>query len=75
MCGEFYLETMPPKRAKTAQKPAVICPICENRILDASGDITGEDSIECEGLCKTWLHRKCTPVVDALLFNKMRSVL
>lgn len=35
------------------------CPICDLIIKDAEGKKQGEDSVECDGNCATWLHRKC----------------
>ena len=43
--GALQLEIMPPKRTKSTQMLAVICPACEKRIVDASANTTGEDSI------------------------------
>ena len=55
---------LPKKRvaARMAQRSAVICPICENEIIDASEKCVGADSIKCEGLCKAWLHKKCASI-------------
>ena len=63
---------MPPKRLKNSvkqqpinatgiDKPAIpsICPVCEEGIIDATASRSGQDSIFCEGLCSSWLHRKC----------------
>ena len=57
--GALQLEIMPPKKVKNTQMSAVICLVCEKKIVDASANTTGEDSIKCEGLCNAWLHRKC----------------
>ena len=35
-------------------KKECTCPICEEKIVDAS-----EDSIKCEGQYDSWFHRKC----------------
>lgn len=47
---------MPPKRkgaGQTASKidEQVVCPICEETIED--------ESIQCDGICDSWLHRRC----------------
>lgn len=34
------------------------CPICCDIIID-NKDGAGDDSIYCEGLCDTWIHRRC----------------
>ena len=44
----------PPKKDKR-----VICPICEEPIIDRSAKNAGQDSIHCDAACKTWLHRGC----------------
>ena len=36
-----------------------ICPICLDLIWDATDEREGQDSIFCEGMCKSWLHRRC----------------
>ena len=36
-----------------------ICPICEDVIVDQSSSNKGHDSVFCDGLCNTWLHRGC----------------
>lgn len=35
------------------------CPICDEVILDAVDDKPGEQAVECDGSCATWLHRRC----------------
>ena len=34
------------------------CPICQDKIIDKA-DGSGDDSIFCEGICDTWIHRQC----------------
>lgn len=46
-------------QAVTTKKVKFTCPICDEVIIDAVGDKPGEDSIECDGRCATWLHRRC----------------
>ena len=36
-----------------------IYPICLDPIWDATDKREGQDSIFCEGTCKSWLHRRC----------------
>ena len=43
--------------------PEVICPICDESIVDSSIKNAGHDSIFCEGACKAWLHRRCAGLV------------
>ena len=42
-------------------KPAIpsICSVCEEGIIDPTASRSRQDSIFCEGLCSSWLHRKC----------------
>lgn len=47
---------MPPKRKGAGQTASnideqVVCPICEETIED--------ESIQCDGICDSWLHRRC----------------
>ena len=44
---------------KLSKQSSVIYPVCEEPIVDGSEKTPGHDSIECEGLCKGWLHRGC----------------
>ena len=53
------------KSKKAARLPSVLCSICEDAILDASAKYPGHDAIECEGLCKAWLHRGCAGLSKA----------
>ena len=56
---------MPAKRDKPSTRSAVhslspvLCPLCEEEIVDESTSTKGQDSIFCEGLCNAWLHRAC----------------
>ena len=40
----------------TQEKSGYISSIYEDMIIDGK---TGQDSIHCDGTCKTWLHRCC----------------
>ena len=53
------------KQPKKSKLPSVICPVCEEAIIDATARSSGHDSIECEGLCKAWLHRGCAGLSKA----------
>ena len=44
----------PAKKATPCQ-----CPICEEQIVDATQLKPGQESIFCDGPCKSWLHRRC----------------
>ena len=48
------------KESSKASKIKYTCPICEDVIQEAQAGITtGHDSVYCDGLCRTWLHRGC----------------
>lgn len=42
-----------------SSKTNVICPVCEERIVDESAKRKGQDAVFCDHTCKTWLHRRC----------------
>lgn len=62
---------MPPKRlskigstrstsiSPSKTKSVVICPMCEEIIIDATATKKGHESILCDGVCGAWLHRCC----------------
>ena len=41
-------------------KVTFTCPICVENIVDASSETDVDDSVLCEGICASWLHRKCS---------------
>ena len=45
---------------KKTMKETFTCPICIEKIVDDSSERDGDDSILCEVICASWLHRKCT---------------
>jgi len=57
---------------KTASKEKFICPICDEVIVDAVGSKCGDDSIQCDGRCATWLHRRCAGL-SKVAFNDLVS--
>ena len=50
---------------KKALKSSVICPICEEAVVDSSSKSIGHDTIFCEGTCKAWLHGGCAGMSKA----------
>ena len=50
---------------KKASKSSVICPICEEAVIDPSSKSVRHDSIFCEGTCKAWLHHWCAGMSKA----------
>ena len=55
---------MPAKK----KKGSIICPICEDTITDGV-----QDSIECEGLCHSWLHRTCAALSKSAFQSATQS--
>ena len=53
------------KQPKKQKKTSVICPTCDEPIIDGTTKSPGHDSIECEGACKAWLHRGCAGLSKA----------
>ena len=51
----------------------VICPVCLNPILVASDTREGQQSIFCESICNSWLHRQCAGLSEPL-FNKYATI-
>ena len=47
------------KNASKSSIKTIICPICEEAVVDPSNKNVGHDSIFCKGACKAWLHRGC----------------
>ena len=57
--GKDPVKERSPSSSK-ASKNSYTCPICEDVIKEArAGVTTGHDSVYCDGLCRTWLHRGC----------------
>ena len=64
--GRVIEASKPSKTKKKLSETLVFkCPICLDRIKDASNDTTGEDEIACEGRCNKWLHRRCSGLSKA----------
>ena len=53
-----------PTNKRKAKQP-VVCPICDESIVDATSHTSGQAAIFCEGLCKEWLHRQCAGLSKA----------
>ena len=64
--------SLPVSNKKAASKEKFICPICDDVIVDAVGNKSGDDSIQCDGRCATWLHRRCAGLSKAA-FNDLAS--
>lgn len=47
-----------PKPIKRKVK-GTVCPICDIEIKDSGPRSKGDDAVECEGVCGSWLHRQC----------------
>lgn len=67
-CTTVVITDMPPKtrkassrasnRGKEKDKSPFICPVCDEQIIDGTDEDPGQESIECEGKCLTWLCQK-----------------
>ena len=48
------------KPASNSTKKTVICPICEEEVVDSvRSRKKSHDSVFCEGICHEWIHRQC----------------
>ena len=47
------------------RKQQYTCPICQDPIEDSTARKPGQDSIHCDGRCKTWVHRGCAGLSQA----------
>lgn len=61
-----------PNRTKKV-KDQVICPICDETIVDPVGNRPGDDSIHCDGSCSAWLHRRCAGLTKSALTEISKS--
>ena len=55
-------EGTPPDKAGKKLKDkseCITCHICEDPILEPTDHFEGQDTVFCEGICNSWLHRKC----------------
>lgn len=57
------------KKNKQDSTEAELCVICDQTIQEDNEEQAGEEAIFCEGLCKSWLHRKCAGLSN-ICFNK-----
>ena len=48
-----------PASRSAARKSKSTCPICLDRIVDATTKKEGQDSVHCDGQCNAWIHRQC----------------
>ena len=55
---------------KKPKKESVTCPICEDDIIDGKH---GEEAIECDGICASWLHRRCAGLSRAAFTMASKS--
>ena len=52
--------------SKQDKSSVTICPICEDVIKDPSPKSSGQDAVFCEGICNTWIHRRCAGLSKTL---------
>lgn len=58
---------------KRGKKDTCLCPICDEEIVEATAKRRGDESIECEGRCAAWLHRRCAGLSKAALMEASES--
>lgn len=52
--------SLKPAKATQSNRPVrVNCCVCEKLIAEETKTKKGQDAIHCEGVCKSWMHRKC----------------
>ena len=51
-------------------KEKILCPVCDECIVDATDGKPGQDSIFCDSTCQAWLHRKCAGLSKSI-FNEL----
>ena len=57
------------KDKRTKENPPFICPVCDAIITEDGDDVTGDDAVYCEGICDTWMHRKCVGMSKIVFDN------
>ena len=65
---------LPLKGGKKGQKKeTIVCPICDEVIVDPVGSKPGDDSIYCDGDCSSWLHRRCAGLSKSVFASLTKS--
>ena len=59
-------------RKKTKQGDQYICPICSEVIIEDYNTDNGQDAINCESTCDTWLHHQCAGI-SKLIFESLKN--
>ena len=62
-------EGTPPDKAGKKLKDkseCITCHICEDPILEPTDHFEGQDAVFCEGICNSWLHRKCVGLTHSI---------
>lgn len=60
-------------KKKSKKKGGCICPICMEIIVESTKSKAGHDAIYCEGLCNSWLHRRCAGLSKPLFTSMEKS--
>ena len=50
-------------------KGTFVCPVCLENIVEGTKTKPGQDAVYCEGICDTWLHRKCVGLSKTTFAN------
>ena len=60
-------------QAIKSKKGQCVCPICDEKIKDTVGQKTGDDAVECDGVCASWVHRRCAGLSKVAYNNVSKS--
>lgn len=60
--------------SQVRSKPTLVeCPICEDKIVEASRSQAGHDAVWCDGPCQAWLHRRCAGLTKVAFASVSKS--
>ena len=59
---------------KRRDKGTFVCPVCLENIVEGTKIKPGQDAVYCEGICDTWLHRKCAGLPKSIFTNLDKNV-
>lgn len=63
-----------PKSKGQKDKDKILCPVCDEYIVDTTDGKPGQDSIFCDGTCQAWLHRKCAGLSKSTFSELSKSI-
>ena len=64
----------PPKgnEKRTKEKEDTLCSVCNTIIIEEADNVPGDDTVYCEGDCKSWMHRKCVSM-SKIIYDKLSN--